>query len=230
VVLDALAPLRTAPAQELTYESAAFGGVELTGGSVGFAFEGPGRLSVERWTSGGFGGRLECAPFACDLRNPELETRLNLKGVQVGELLKLFKDVPAEAEAAVDGSVPLRWRDGRAGFGTGWLRLTPGELGKVRFTEDLHLLTQGRRPVGPGYAALRKVEESIQVLLFNRFQVDTYPAGLDGQPMRIRLVGTPAGREYDVPVTLDVNVNAPLEHFLNWGLGNRAKTARPAAP
>jgi hypothetical protein len=230
VVLEALAPLRTAPAQELTYESVTLGGVELTGGSVGFAFEAPGRLSVERWTSGGFGGQLECTPFACDLRNPELETRLNLKGVQVGELLKLFKDVPAEAEAAVDGSVPLRWRDGRAGFGTGWLKLAPGELGKVRFTQDLHLLTQGRRPVGPGYAALRKVEESIQVLLFNRLQIDTYPNGVEGQPMRIRLVGAPAGREYDVPVTLDVNVNAPLEHFLNWGLGNRPKAARPASP
>jgi hypothetical protein len=231
VVLETLLPLGTAPAQELTYERVQLGPVELTGGSVAFAYAAPGRLSVERWTSGGFGGRLECTPFACDLRNPELETRLNLKGVQTGQLLKLFNDVPAEADAAVDGSLPVYWRDGKAGFGTGWLKLAPGELGKVRFTQDLHLLTQGRRPVGPGYAALRQVEQAIQVLLFNRFQVDTYPSGIDGQPMRIRLVGTPAGREFDVPVTLDVNVNAPLEHFLNWGLGNGPKAApRPAAP
>jgi|GEM_PF-5877437 len=230
VVLESLYPLCTAPGQELTYESAALGPVELTGGSVGFAFAAPGRLSVERWTSGGFGGRLECTPFACDLLDPELETRLSLKGVQAGQLLKLFKDVPAEAEATVDGSVPLRFSAGRAGFGTGWVRLAPGELGKVRFTRDLHLLTEGRRPGGPGYAALRQVEQAIQVLLFDRLQIDTYPKGQDGQPMRIRLIGTPAGREFAVPVTIDVNVNAPLEHFLNWGLGNRAKTARPAAP
>jgi len=230
VELETLVPLRTAPAQTLTYDRAALGPVELTGGSVGFAFEAPGRLSVERWTSGGFGGQMECTPFACDPRNPELETRLNLKGVQMGQLLKLFKDVPAEAEAAVDGSLPVSWRGGKAGFGTGRLRLASGELGKVRFTRDLHLLTEGRRPGGPGYAALRQVEQAIQVLLFNRLQIDTYPNGIEGQPMRIRLVGAPAGREFDVPVTLDVNVNAPLEHFLNWGMGNRPKVAHPAAP
>jgi hypothetical protein len=30
-------------------------------------------------------------------------------------------------------------------------------------------------------------------------------------------VGTPAGGTVATPVNLDVNVNAPLEHFLNWG-------------
>ena len=58
----------------------------------------------------------------------------------------------------------------------------------------------------------------------------TYRLGLYGSSSYLAESGTPAGREFDVPVTIDVNVNAPLEHFLNWGLGNRAKTARPAAP
>jgi len=229
VALTELAPLRTAPAQTLTYARAALGAVELVDGSTTFSYETPDRLSVERWTSGGFGGQLECKAFAFDPRRPELETRLNLKGVQLGRLLKLFENVPAEAEGAVDGSLPLSWHAGRIGFGTGWLRLSPGELGKVHFTRDLKLLTSGRNPGGPGYASLLKVEQSIQTLLFNRLQIDTYPKDSEGQPMRVRLVGVPAGREYDVPVTLDVNVNAPLEHFLNWGLGNRAKAAPASA-
>jgi hypothetical protein len=77
------------------------------------------------------------------------------------------------------------------------------------------------------YEALRKVELAIQELVFNRLQIDTYPKDSDGQSIRVRLVGSPAGNEYNVPVNLDVNVNAPLEHFFNLGRGPRAAASAP---
>lgn len=230
LVWTSLAPLRTAPAQTLTYQRVAIGAAELLGGSATFAFEAPGALTVEQWASAGFGGRLESAAFAVDLGNPDFGTKLKLKGVKLEQLLKLFDDVPAEADGSVDGSIPVSWRNGRLGFGTGYLRLAEGEFGRVRFTRDLRLLTEGRNPNSPEYASLRQVEQAIRVLMVNRLQIDTYPKDAAGQSMRVRLVGAPAGGEFEVPVSIDVNVNAPLEHFLNWGLGNRPPAAPVAAP
>ncbi len=211
-------PWRTAPAQTLSYRNAGLGAVNLAEGSVTFSGEWPGRLGVEQWGTNGLGGRLDGTPFALDPRNPEFGTQVSLKAVKLEELLGLFDDVPATAEGLVDGSLPLRWSGGRLRLGTGQFRLSPGEMGRVQFTRDLQLLTSGRQPGTPTFASLRKVEQSIQLLLFNRLQIDTYPQDAPGQSLRVRLQGVPAGGEFTVPVSIDVNVNAPLEHFLNWGV------------
>ena len=230
VALVGLAPLRTAPAQTLVYRSAKLGAVELTNGSATFTCELPGKLSVEQWGTNGLGGRLDGTPFAFDPRQPEFGTELTLKAVKLEELLRLFDDVPATAEGLVDGSLPLTWRAGRLGLGTGQFRLSPGEMGRVHFTRDLQLLTSGRRPGTATFASLRKVEQAIQVLLFNRLQIDTYPADAPGQSLRVRLQGAPAGGEFAMPVSLDINVNAPLERFLDWGVtGWRNPPSSPGA-
>ncbi|HLP06703.1 MAG TPA: YdbH domain-containing protein [Opitutaceae bacterium] len=208
---------RTEPEQTLTYAWASFDGMELVNGSATFGLDAAGRLAVSRFATGGLGGQIECTPFAFELRRPELETRLNLNGVRLEQLLELTENVPAEAEGAMDGSIPLHWSDGRLGVGTGYLRLTPGEMGRMHFTRDLRLLTSGRKPGGMEYKALRQVEESMMDLIFDRLQIDTYPKDESGRSARIRVIGVPSGGEQRMPVSLDVNVNAPLAHFLKWG-------------
>lgn len=215
---------RTAPEQTLTFFHASAGTLELIDGSVTFGLEAPGALSVSQLRSGALGGTVEVKPFAVDLRHPELDVGLLLNGVKLEQLLPLFDDVPAEAWGAMDGFVPVRWSEGRLALGTGYLRLAPGELGRMRFTRDLRLLTSGRKPGGAEYSALRRVEQAMTELVFNRLQIDTYPKDESGRSAQIRLVGVPADGEQRMPVSLDVNVNAPLEHFLNLG---RGRTAAP---
>ncbi|MFT3829668.1 MAG: YdbH domain-containing protein [Opitutaceae bacterium] len=219
---------RTEPEQTITYARASFGGMELINGSATLGVDAAGRLAVSRFVTGGLGGQIECTPFAFDLPRPELETRLKLNGVRLEQLLLLTENVPAEAEGAMDGSIPLRWSEGRLGVGTGYLRLTPGEMGRLHFTRDLRLLTSGRNPGGMEYKALRQIEESMMDLIFDRLQIDTYPKYESGRSARIRVIGVPSEGEQRMPVSLDVNVNAPLEHFLNWGR-NRSGASRGGA-
>ncbi len=222
LVLDELRPLATKGLQTLTVQRVDIAGAVLTDGKLTFGLAAPGTLTVQGWSGAVFGGTIEGGGFTCDVRNPAIETQVKLQAVRLDGLLALFDDVPAEAHGTVDGALPVRWRDGKPGLGTGFVRLSPGEMGRVRFTKDLHLLTSGRTPGTASYEALRKVELAIQVLVFNRLQIDTYPKDADGQSIRVRLVGAPAGNEFNVPVNLDVNVNAPLEHFFNLGRGPRA--------
>ncbi len=213
---------RTEPEQTIAWARASVAGVEVLNGVASFGLDEAGTLAVARFEGGALGGRVESAPFAVAWERPEFETRLTLTSVRMEDLLRLTENVPAEAQGALDGSMPLRWRDGRLGVGTGYLRLAPGEIGRMRFTRDLRLLTSGRRPGSAEYNALRRIEESMMELVFNRLQVDTYPKDASGQSARIRLVGAPSEGEPRMPVSLDVNVNAPLEHFLNLRRGKPA--------
>ena len=217
LVLTDLFGLHTAPAQQLTMGRADLAGVELKNSAVEFSLGGPGRMQVAKLETEAFGGRLTADAFEVDPRQPEMTTQLHVAGAELGQLLRLFDNVPAEAQGLVDGTLPLTWKDGQLHFGTGFFGLAEGELGRVEFTRDLHLLTSGRSPNSIGFSALLNVEKSIQKLHFNRLRIDIYPTNQPGQSLRLRLEGTPVGGALGTPVSLDVNVNAPLEHFLNWG-------------
>ncbi len=217
LALTDLLGLRSAPAQHLTMGRADLAGVELKNTAMEFSLAGAGRVQVAKLESEGFGGRLVADPFETDARQPEFSTQLHVARAGLRQLLRLFDNVPAEADGPVDGALPLTWKNGQLHFGTGYFGLSNGELGKVEFTRDLHLLTSGRSPYSIGYSALLEVEKSIQKLHFNRLRIDIYPTDMPGQSLRLRLVGTPVGGQIATPVNLDVNVNAPLEHFLNWG-------------
>lgn len=223
-VVDLLAP-RTAPAQRLTVGRAVLAGVELTDTAMEFSLDGPDRVQVAKLAASALGGRLEAAAFAFDPRRPEPAIQLRMTGARLEQLLRLFDDVPAQAEGPVDGDLPVAWKDAQLHLGAGYVQLVPGEFGRVHFTRDLHLLTSGRSPSSLGFAALLEVERSIQTLHFDRLRIDTYPKDSPGQSLRLRLVGAPAGGTVSSPVNLDVNVNAPLEHFFNWGRNRGALTA-----
>ncbi len=217
LALVELGALRSAPEQRLKMGRADLAGVELTNTEVAYALDGPGRVVIAKIETEAFGGRVLASGFEFDPRQPALSTKLAVKRARMEQLLRLFDDVPAEAQGPVDGELALSWRDGQLQLGTGFFGLSSGELGRVRFTRDLHLLTSGRSPNSIGFASLLELERSIQNLDFNRLRIDTYPKDAPGQSLRLRLVGTPVGGTMGTPVNLDVNVNAPLEHFLNWG-------------
>jgi len=116
--------------------------------------------------------------------------------------------------------VPLGWQNGRLTIGTGFLGLAGGEVGRIHFTRDLQPLTAGRSPSEFQYALLRKIETAILELHFNRLRIDTYPANTPGRSLQIRMQGIPVGGDVSAPVSFDLNVNAPLENFLNWGMSS----------
>ena len=213
-------PPRAEAGQRLSFSRAQVGGVELTNGAAEFAVDGLENVRVEKLETDVFGGHVAAGAFAFDPRQPAFTTKVKVAGARLEQVLRLFRDVPAEASGAVEGEVPLGWQNGRLTIGTGFLGLAGGEVGRVHFTRDLQPLTAGRSPSEFQYALLRKIETAILELHFNRLRIDTYPANTPGRSLQIRLLGIPVGGDVSAPVSFDLNVNAPLENFLNWGMSS----------
>jgi len=185
------------------------------------AFDTVERIAVTRATLEAFGGRLAAEPFRFFPRQNELEAVLLVDGLVVEQVLALAKDVPAKATGRVDGRVPLRIDSAGIRLGTGWLELKRGVYAEVQFNAD-GLLTRGVAPNGAQYAVLKKIEAGLLRLKLAELRLDIRPPKAPpGRSAIIHLAGSPVDPEVKAPVTLDLNVNGPIEQLLNLGMNSR---------
>lgn len=185
------------------------------------AFDTVEKISVTRATLEAFGGRLAAEPFRFFPRQNELEAVLLVDGLVVEQVLALAKDVPAKATGRVDGRVPLRIDSAGIRLGTGWLELKRGVYAEVQFNAD-GLLTRGVAPNSAQYTVLKKIEAGLLRLKLAELRLDIRPPKAPaGRSAIIHLAGSPVDPEVKAPVTLDLNVNGPIEQLLNLGLNSR---------
>ncbi|HWA24774.1 MAG TPA: YdbH domain-containing protein [Lacunisphaera sp.] len=186
-----------------------------------FALAGPDLVEVSEVTLETLGGRVSAEPFKLAPSRAELDAVLLVDGLDVEEVLALTKDLPAKATGRVNGRLPVRIaRDGLK-FGFGWLELKPGVRADVQFNAK-GLLTGGASSSRPGYAVLQKVESGLQKVRLDELRLDIHPPNApEGRSAQLHLKGEPEGAEIKMPITLDLNVNGPVEKLLNLGLDSR---------
>ena len=84
------------------------------------------------------------------------------------------------------------------------------------------LLTGGASPSSPSYGVLQKVESGLLRLHLTELRIDVRPPNAPpGRSAQLHLVGEPVDPGVKAPVTLDLNINGPLERLLNLGLDRR---------
>jgi hypothetical protein len=150
-----------------------------------------------------------------------LEAVLLVDGINVEEVLALTKDLPARATGRVSGRFPMRIDQSGLQFGTGWLGLKPGVYAEIQFNAK-GLLTGGMSPNSPGYAVLEKVESGLLKLKVSELRLDIRPPNSPpGRSAQLHLAGEPVDPTVKAPVTLDLNVNGPIEKLLNMGMDSR---------
>jgi hypothetical protein len=197
------------------------GEIKATNLELQLAFDTTERIAVQRATLQVFGGRVAAEPFKFFPQLSELEVVLLAEGLVVEQLLALAKDVPAQATGLVDGRLPLRIDGSGIRLGTGWLELKRGAYAEVSFKAE-GLLTRGAAPNSPQFAVLKKIEAGLLRLKLSALRLDIRPPKAPaGRSAIIHLTGEPVDREVKAPVTLDLNVNGPIESLLNLGLNNR---------
>lgn len=197
------------------------GEIKATNLELQLAFDTMERIVVSRATLDAFGGKLAAEPFKFFPHLNELEAVLLVDGIVVEQVLALVKDVPAQATGLVDGRVPLRIDGSGIRLGTGWLELKRGAYAEVKFNAE-GLLTRGAAPNSPQYTVLKKIEAGLLRLKLSELRLDIRPPKMPaGRSAMIHLAGEPVDREVKAPVTLDLNVNGPIESLLNLGLNNR---------
>ena len=117
--------------------------------------------------------------------------------------------------------MPLRLDENGVRLGTGWLQLKPGVHAEVQL-HAAGLLTNGVSPKSPSYAVLKKVESGLLRLRVGEMRLDIRPPDAPaGRTAQLHITGEPMDPEVKAPVTLDLNVNGPIEQLLNFGMKNQ---------
>jgi hypothetical protein len=189
--------------------------------AVDLAFDGLNRVEISRATLNTLGGSLTAEPFKLQLDQDEIEATVVADGLDVMEILALSKDVPATATGRVNGRLPLRIDETGVRFGTGWLELKNGVRAEVQL-KAAGLLTSGVSPSSASYPLLQRVESGMLRLHLTELRLDVRPPNAPpGRSAQLHIVGEPVDPTIKAPVTLDLNINGPLERLINLGLDKR---------
>jgi hypothetical protein len=186
-----------------------------------FAFGDANKIIVSRAALKALGGSLAVEPFKYFLSLRELDLVVLADNISVEEVMALTKDLPAKASGRVDGRLPVHIDDGGLRLGTGWLALKPGVYAQIQFAAA-GLLTAGVSAKNPSYTVLKKIESGLLQLKVGELRLDIRPPNVPaGRTAQLHVVGEPVDPEVKAPVTLDLNVNGPLEKLLNLGMSSK---------
>ena len=217
-----------APAgQKLRITEIKIGELPVQNLDMGFSIESLEKISVAGATFQALGGQISAEPFSFFPNLREIEATLAVDGIDIAQVLGLAKDVPAQATGRVNGRVPIRLDASGLRFGTGWLALKPGVYAEVQFKAN-GILTGGIDPKNPRYAVLKKIEGGLLRLKVGEMRLDVRPPNSPpGRSATLRVTGEPVDPTVKAPVTLDLNVNGPIERLINLGLDSRTMVGMP---
>jgi hypothetical protein len=215
-----LARLMTKPGSLRVREVRA-GELTLRDVTAEFSLEGADRVAVSRASLRALGGHVTTEPFIVVPSQEGFEAVLLADGIAIEEVMALTEDLPAKATGRVNGRLPVRIDEDGLQFGTGWLALKPGFPAEIAFNTK-GLLTAGAAPGSPKHAVLQKIESGLLKLKIGELRLDIRPPNVPaGRSAQLHLKGEPVDPEVKAPVTLDLNVNGPLEKLINMGLDSR---------
>ncbi len=189
--------------------------------SAGLTFQGLSHLTVNHAKLNALGGTVSAETFELALGKNELETVVTIDGIDVEKVLALTPDLPARASGRIDGRLPIRIDGSGLRLGTGWLELKKGVYAEVQFNAA-GLLTTGMKPGSTTYAVMQKVEAGLLRMKLGEVRLDVRPPDAPrGRSARLHLEAESVDASIKAPVTLDLNVNGPIEQLLNFGLNQR---------
>lgn len=189
--------------------------------SAQIAFAGREKIAVSELSLKTLGGRASAESFNYFPNLRELDVVVMVDGISVEEVMGLTKDLPAKATGQVNGRFPVRIDESGVRLGTGWLELKPGVYAELQLQAS-GLLTGNLPEKSSSYAVLKKVESGLLKLKIDELRLDIRPPNAPaGRSAQLRISGSPVDPEVKAPVTLDLNVNGPLEKLINLGLDSR---------
>lgn len=205
----------------LRTKSVTLGKLVMTDLTTEFSRTESGRFDVAGVSAQALGGSVHVEPFVYRLGETGAEAVVRVESIRAEQVMALTENLPAQASGALSGRLPLRYDGDGLKLGTGWLGLAEGVTAEIQL-HAAGLLTAGTSPKSPSYAVLKKVEEGILKLRVSELRLDIRPPNAPpGRTAQLHVVGAPVDPEVKAPVTLDLNVNGPIESLLNLGLKSK---------
>ncbi len=164
------------------------------------------------------GGALRVYAVRFNPAAPKIDTRLYIERVDVGSALALFPAFSAEGTGVLYGEIPISYADKHIHLSEGFLYSPPGEHGKLLFHDPASI---GSLLAYAGITGSERdrISESIHHVDFTLLRLDLDAANPDAATLRFRIQGSSLREQYrGTPVNLNLNLNGPLETFLNLGV------------
>lgn len=225
--------LRSAPAQELTFDEIKAGEIVLTDGKVVYQLESMGSILVEQAGFRWCGGHVSSKAFRVVPESREYGVTLFCSELKLSEILSQLGLAKAKGEAALSGELPVTWKDGKISFNSGFLHSTPGEGGTIQ-VEAMQDLVDAIPEGTPQRGQLELAREAVRDFEYKwvRIKADTVGEDLlvrlsvDGKPAStlpfvykrefggfMRVTGDVKGSNFQ-GLRLDVNFSVPLDRIL----------------
>ena len=214
LALAVLPEFRSRAHQKLAFASARVGELAFGEGEVFYRLDGPRLLFLESVVVGWCEGELETHALRFDADRTDLEGTIYAREIDVGEFAQVFPGVKGTGQGQLYGRLPVFRRQGRVGYGEGFLYCIPGEHGFLQLSA-LGMLAPILVSMGPRGGV---VADSLTDFDYSLFRVDIRPKGHEQEGIRVRLIGAKANQKDAQPVHLDVNINGAIVEALNVGV------------
>jgi len=228
-----LGTLRSAPAQQLTFESLDMGRIHLDQCEFIFQVEPGITLFLEEGRMQWCEGRVFLGPTRIG-DAPDVGVDLFCDRLKMAPLLAQIGDFEAAGQGSLNGRIPIRWEGGKLKFVDGFLYSSPGEEGSIRLT-GTEILTAALPPGTPQANQVEVAREALKDYNYKWAKLELNSLGedlqvrmkLDGQPAVnlpfvfdqefggfVRVGPDEAGSRFQ-GIRLDVNFSLPLNRLLD---------------
>lgn len=231
VTLPALPLLHSSPGQLLKIKTIDLGNLQFTDASVHFRLQDLQAIFIEKARLAWCGGHVEAGSLPLAVGGKKVETVLYCDRLNFSQLLGQFGINDSEGQGSLNGRLPLSISGTDIRFDDGFLFSTPGEHGRVRFS-NTETLRQGMsaldRAASLDYSldALKNFSYNWARLLFNTTGNDLLIAmKIDGKPATPlpyayqdgQIVRDAKGAGLQHPIQLDVNFHLPSAEIFRFG-------------
>ena len=156
-----LMQLKSAPKQRIEFEDANLGGIHIENGYVQFQIESPDSFLIEKSGFNWCNGNVETLSLRILKDVSDYDLTLYCDRLNLAMILEQFGAADASGMGAVNGRIPLRYRNGRLTFNNGFLYSTPGDGGTIR-VKGTEKLTAGIDRNSPQFTQIELAREALK--------------------------------------------------------------------
>ena len=226
---------KTAPRQEIAFQSAALGNIIFENGRVEFQMESPDSLFIEKTMFKWCNGHVETQALRISPDKDEYDLVLYCDRLNLAMILMQFGAAEAEGKGTVNGRIPLAYAKGRWTFNDGFLYSSPGEGGRIKIQETEQWAASIPANT-PQFDQIQMARETVKNYEYNWAKVSLHTVGNDlmlslnfnGQPAKPipfayqqdagKFIQIKAGEDGGIrpEVFLNLNFKLPLNEVLHY--------------
>lgn len=222
-----LVKLITDPSQTIRAERVAIGDIEATGLETVFTLKEGNLISIDKTGFTLFDGAVSVDPFVVSLERPNTDLLVRFHRISVTPAIAMLDFFNGQVSGRLNGSLPIRIKNGYPVLGEGFLELDPSESAQFSYNAKGYFTNTGNQSrikkslgdkllVHLGLEPNALLEEALGNLKIHQLRLDLFNKDLPETPMRIQLAGVANTGKTQIPLNITTNVNGTVAELLNF--------------